>query len=81
MADSRRRPIDIGRIALRPLDDADLWQADGAAHWSDWVVLAQRILAADALRQDLEGRGDAWDQGYAAGIADAGGGDRANPFR
>ena len=87
MADSGRRPIDTGRIALRPIDDSDAWQVEGHANWTDWVVLAQRILAADTLRRDLEGRGDAWDQGHAAGIADAAGqagapGEAsANPYR
>ena len=81
MPDDRRRPIDIGRIALRPVDDADVWQVEGQANWSDWVLLAQRISAADALRRDLEARGDAWDQGHAAGIADASGDESTNPYR
>ncbi|QIG38494.1 hypothetical protein G5T42_02525 [Microbacterium sp. 4R-513] len=81
MADQSGRPIDTGRIALRPIEDSDAWRAEGDARWSDWVALAQRIIAADALRRDLEGRGDAWDQGHAAGIADAAGQDTPNPYR
>lgn len=35
----------------------------------------------DALARDLEALGDAWDQGHAAGTADAAGGSTSNPYR
>ena len=66
MPDPRRTPISTGTLE---------------AYWGDWVRLAKRILDADALSRELEGRGDGWDLGHAAGVADASGTDTANPFR
>ncbi len=45
--------------------------------WSDWVALAHRVLRADELWRGLEARGDAWDEGLAAG-RDPG---AVNPYR
>ncbi len=51
------------------------------APWGDWVRLARRILDTDALSRELEARGDAWDQGHAAGSAATTGGKSENPYR
>lgn len=88
MPDPRRTPISTGTLSLGPADAPEKWAvrtADDApaveAYWGDWVRLAKRILDADALSRELEGRGDGWDLGHAAGVADASGTDTANPFR
>ncbi|MBM3715922.1 MAG: hypothetical protein FJW64_09360 [Actinobacteria bacterium] len=88
MADPRSLRIDVGPIELQP-DNHGQWTlsssrgGSGAASgissgWSDWVALAHRVLQADAIWRDVEGRGDAWDQGFAAG---RGGGEDPNPYR
>jgi len=89
MVDVRMRTIDTGALALTPEPESERWEAmsrrDGsvrvAGHWDDWVRLAKRIVEIDAIWRDRETRGDAWDDGHAAGVADAGGGDTVNPFR
>lgn len=88
MADPRSLRIDVGPIDLQP-DDAGQWmlsssrgpvgEASGiSSGWADWVALAHRVLQADAIWREVEGRGDAWDQGFAAGRT---GGDDPNPYR
>lgn len=47
------------------------------AGWSEWVAFAQRVLQADAQWRDLEARGDAWDEGFAASRDTA----AVNPYR
>ncbi|MFJ4039145.1 hypothetical protein ACIPVB_13835 [Microbacterium sp. NPDC090007] len=67
-----------GDGADRAGDGAD--RAGGGAvegAWSDWVAFAQRVLQVDELWRGLEARGDAWDEGLAAG-RDAG---AVNPYR
>ena len=89
MPDPRRRTISAGRLSIRPADAPERWEVGAAsgeamtveASWGDWVRLPKRILDADALSRDLEARGDAWDQGHAAGVVDAGEGSSRNPFR
>jgi hypothetical protein len=88
MTDPRRRTIRAGKLSIRPADAPERWEVgaapDGPAvegSWGDWVRLAKRILDADALSRDLEARGDAWDQGHAAGVSDGGQGGSRNPFR
>lgn len=87
MTDPRRTAISVGDLSLGPSEAPEKWavrprsgESEVEAHWGEWVRLATRILAADALSRDLEARGDAWDQGHAAG---AGNGDAeaVNPFR
>ncbi len=88
MPDPRRLRIDVGPVELHP-GDAGEWtavsgrdagaEASGiSAPWGDWVALAHRVVQADALWREAEGRGDAWDQGLAAGRA---GGEEPNPYR
>ncbi|WDG16826.1 hypothetical protein [Microbacterium sp. Clip185] len=86
MPDPRRRPLGTGARTLDPADAPERWRLTGSeegvpeANWGHWVRLAQRILEVDALSREREGRGDAWDQGFAAGHAetsDAAG----NPYR
>ena len=88
MPDPRRNLISTGILALAPAEAPEKWAVRSSdespaveAHWGEWVRLAKRILDADALSRDLEGRGDAWDLGHAAGAADASGSDTINPFR
>lgn len=89
MPDPRRRTISVGTLSLQPADAPERWEVSAGsaehgavdAHWGDWVRLAKRILDADALSRDLEARGDAWDQGHAAGVTDTGDGSAQNPFR
>ena len=89
MPDPRRRLISVGTLSIRPAEAPEKWAVgtgQGAAvaveaHWGEWVRLAKRILEADTLSRDLEARGDAWDQGHAAGTADADGEETVNPFR
>jgi len=89
MPDPRRNTISIGTVSIRPAQTPERWEVragveDAAAvegSWGEWVRLAKRILETDALSRDLEAKGDAWDQGHAAGVADAREGDSANPFR
>jgi hypothetical protein len=89
MADVRMRTIDTGVLALSPEPDSERWAVASrrddservAGHWDDWVRIAKRIIEVDGLWRDREARGDAWDDGHAAGSADAAGGDTANPFR
>lgn len=91
MPDPRRHPIRIGSLSLQPADAPERWRVEGTvtkeggpeATWREWVRFAQRILQVDALSRDLEGRGDAWDEGFAAGRssgADTPDGP-VNPFR
>lgn len=84
MPDPRSTRIDIGPLRLEPVLDAARWRAVGRgddtpveADWSDWVALAQRVLRADELWRGLEARGDAWDEGFAAGQDAA----AVNPYR
>lgn len=87
MVDPRRREIRAGALSLAPAEAPERWGVTNPAamstlpeaSWGDWVQLARRILEVDALSRDLEGRGDAWDQGYAAGAT--GEPDALNPFR
>ncbi|MFG6401737.1 MULTISPECIES: hypothetical protein [unclassified Microbacterium] len=91
MPDPRRATLSTAALVLRPADAPEQWEVSASApgsgsdtvsaHWGDWVRLAKRILDTDALSRELEGRGDAWDQGHAAGLADADGADAVNPFR
>lgn len=91
MPDPRRRTISAGDLTIRPADAPERWEVSASAgegdvveaRWGDWVHLARRILDADALSRDLEARGDAWDQGHAAGLDDGAGGTGTtlNPFR
>jgi hypothetical protein len=88
MSDPRRRAITAGQLSFRPADAPERWEVSASAEdavveapWGDWVRLARRILDADALSRDLEARGDAWDQGHAAGVDDGAGGTTPNPFR
>lgn len=69
--------IGVGDLALRLVPDSVRWEiADGTtAPWGAWVRLAKRILDTDALARDVEGRGDAWDQGRAADAS------AENPYR
>ena len=77
MPDPRRNVISVGTLSIQPADALERWQVRNGggdwvavqAAWGDWVRLARRILEADALSRDLEARGDAWDQGHAAGRA------------
>lgn len=86
MPDPRRRPLGTGVLTLAPADAPERWRLtateDGApeANWGHWVRLAQRILEIDALSREREGRGDAWDEGFAAGHA-SGSDDTSNPYR
>ncbi len=76
MPDPRRRPLGTGALTLEPADAPERWRLTGSeegvpeANWGHWVRLAQRILEVDALSREREGRGDAWDQGFAAGHAE-----------
>jgi hypothetical protein len=87
MSDPRRNVISVGTLSIQPADALERWQVregrdDGLAveaAWGEWVRLARRILEADALSRDLEVRGDAWDEGHAAGRAGAD--DAVNPYR
>ena len=89
MADPRRSMIRTGGLSMQPGDAPERWQlradrdesAAVEASWGDWVRLARRILDADALSRDLEARGDAWDQGHAAGSTEPAGGEAVNPYR
>ncbi len=89
MPDPRRRTISVGTISIQPADASERWEVRTdkpdtppvEAAWGEWVRLARRILEADALSRDLEARGDAWDQGHAAGSVDAAGGEAVNPYR
>ncbi len=75
MPDPRRQLIRIGSLSLHPADAPERWRvgsdvgAPGSteATWGEWVRLAQRVLQIDALSREIEGRGDAWDEGFAAG--------------
>lgn len=89
MSDPRLLRIDVGPVELRADPDEGEWIAVGgrggadaasgiAAGWSDWVALAQRVLHADALWREREARGDAWDEGHAAGRLDEA---ARNPYR
>lgn len=86
MPDPRRRPLGTGALTLEPAEAPERWQLTGSdegapeANWGHWVRLAQRILEVDALSREREGRGDAWDEGFAAGHA-AQSDDTANPYR
>ncbi len=84
MPDPRSSCIDIGPFRLEPVPEAARWRAVGRADdasveagWSDWVAFAQRVLQADELWRGLEARGDAWDEGFAAGRDDT----AVNPYR
>ncbi|WAC68542.1 hypothetical protein [Microbacterium sp. SL75] len=84
MPDPRSSRIDIGSFRLEPVPDSARWRAvareDGApieGGWSDWVALAHRVLRADELWREREARGDAWDEGFAAGQDAA----AVNPYR
>jgi hypothetical protein len=90
MGDVRMRTIDTGVLSLTPEAESERWEVTSrrdeasrvAGHWDDWIRLAKRVLEVDALWRDREARGDAWDEGHAAGAVDAaGGGDTVNPFR
>ncbi len=86
MPDPRRRPIGTGGLTLQPADAIERWslhapgdlEAVVEARWGDWVRLARRVLEVDALSREREGRGDAWDQGFAAARDDN---HAVNPFR
>jgi len=86
MPDPRTSRIDIGPFHLEPAPDSARWRAVGRSDggdaaveggWSDWVALAHRVLRADDLWRGLEARGDAWDEGFAAGRDNA----AVNPYR
>ncbi len=84
MPDPRSARIDIGPFHLDPVPDSARWRVAGRGDgdaveggWSDWVALAHRVLRADELWRGLEARGDAWDEGLAAG-RDPG---AVNPYR
>jgi hypothetical protein len=88
MSDPRRDRLSVGGLSIAPSTAPERWevraQSDGAAveaHWGEWVRLARRILDADALSRDLEARGDAWDQGHAAGADREAAADAVNPYR
>lgn len=86
MPDPRRRPLGTGALTLEPAEAPERWRLTGAdegtpeANWGHWVRLAQRILEVDALSREREGRGDAWDEGFAAGHS-AQRDDTVNPYR
>ncbi|WP_243227590.1 hypothetical protein [Microbacterium sp. CIAB417] len=86
MPDPRRRPLGTGALTLEPAEAPERWRLAGTeegapeANWGHWVRLAQRILEVDALSREREGRGDAWDEGFAAGHV-AHSDDTANPYR
>jgi len=84
MPDPRHTRIDVGPFHLDAVPDSARWRAEGRGGdasveggWSDWVAFAQRILQADELWRGLEARGDAWDEGFAAGRDTA----AVNPYR
>ena len=89
MPDPRRNTISVGELSIQPANAPERWHVridrdDSVrieATWGEWVRLATRILEADALSRDLEARGDAWDQGHAAGRAAADVGESVNPYR
>ncbi|UIN31943.1 hypothetical protein [Microbacterium binotii] len=86
MPDPRRRPLGTGTLTLEPAEAPERWVLTGTdegapeANWGHWVRFAQRILEVDALSREREGRGDAWDEGFAAGRA-VQSDDTANPYR
>lgn len=86
MPDPRRRPLGTGVLSLEPADAPERWRLTGPdggipeANWGHWVRLAKRIVEVDALSREREGRGDAWDDGFAAGRA-APRDDTENPYR
>lgn len=78
MPDPRALRIDVGPFHLAPTPDASTWTAvprgDAAgsasgisAGWGEWVAFAAQVLRADELWRSVEARGDAWDEGFAAG--------------
>ncbi|WP_322411990.1 hypothetical protein [Microbacterium invictum] len=93
MPDPRREPTRVGALQFAPSEAPERWRlttagAEGAAceaTWGEWVRFAQRVIRLDTLSRDLEGRGDAWDRGFAAGRAAAGDpevvSDPVNPYR
>ncbi|MEV7693479.1 hypothetical protein AB0N73_09125 [Microbacterium sp. NPDC089189] len=88
MSDPRQHPIDIGPAVLGPDAASGRWilrthddvGAAVTAGWAEWVRLATRIQQIEDIRRERELRGDAWDQGYAAGSMDETG-HATNPFR
>lgn len=86
MPDPRRRPLGTGVLTLEPAEAPERWRLTGTeegaaeATWGHWVRLAKRIVEVDALSREREGRGDAWDEGFAAGQA-ANDSDAENPYR
>ncbi|PVW06357.1 hypothetical protein DEA06_02155 [Microbacterium sp. Gd 4-13] len=88
MSDPRRDRLSVGGLSIAPSAAPEKWevraQLDGAAveaHWGEWVRLARRILDTDALSRDREARGDAWDQGHAAGADPEAASEAVNPYR
>ena len=84
MPDPRHTRIDVGPFHLDAVPDSARWRAEGRGGdasveggWSDWVAFAQRILQVDERWRGLEARGDAWDEGFAAGRDTA----AVNPYR
>ena len=88
MPDPRRSAISVGTLSIQPADAPERWEVRSdrvgtppvEAAWGEWVRVARRIRERRAVARP-RGRGDAWDQGHAAGSMDAADGEAVNPYR